>query len=81
MTFNVTVAAYLTSVHQPTASAGLAVVRALVFPLGLLYIITEYFPDVPFLLAIVTGEVLAAIIAISLLVNFRPSQVLGKARF
>jgi len=79
--FNVTVAAYLTSVHQPTASAGLAVVRALIFPLGLLYIITEYFPEIPFLFAIVVGEILAAGIAFALLVNYRPSRVLAKARF
>lgn len=76
---NVIVAAYLTSIHQPTASATVAILRALVFPLGLLYIITRFFPDIPFLVAITAGEMLALIVAIFFFLHYRPGKIFIKA--
>jgi putative MATE family efflux protein len=77
---NIIVSAYLTTIHHATASATLAIMRALVLPLGFLYILLEYFTDVPFLLAITGGEMVASLLAIYLYFKFRPEKVFAKAR-
>ena len=74
---NVMIAAYLTAIHRPSPSAVVAVLRALVFPLGLLYLIVEFFPEIPFLAAITAGEMLTLFIAIFLFMNYRPSRVIA----
>ena len=75
MGLNVVLAGYLTSVHQPTASLIVAVLRTMLLPLGLLYIIIEFFTEVPFLLAITAGEIIASIVAIFLFMKFKPSKI------
>lgn len=80
---NFNIAAYLTAVHQPTASAIVAILRAAVFPLGLLYILTEFYPDIPFLVAITAGEMLTLIVTVFLFIRYRPSALashLARAR-
>lgn len=74
---NVMIAAYLTAIHRPSPSAAVAILRALVFPLGLLYLITEFFPEIPFLAAITAGEMLTLFIAVFLFMNYRPSRVIA----
>jgi Na+-driven multidrug efflux pump len=74
---NVMVAAYLTAIHRPSPSAVVAILRALVFPLGLLYLITEFFPEIPFLAAITAGEMLTLFITVSLFMTYRPGKVIN----
>lgn len=72
---NITIVAYLTSIHRPAASAVVAALRALVFPLGLLFVITRYFPEIPFLAAVTAGEMLAFGVALWLLWKHRPGKL------
>ena len=72
---NIIFVAYLTSVHRPTASAVVAVLRAFVFPLGLLFVITQRFPEIPFLVAVTAGEMLAFLVAVWLLLKHRPGKL------
>ena len=76
---NIIFVAYLTSVHRPTASAVVAVLRALVFPLGLLFVIIQYFPEIPFLVAVTAGEMLAFLVAVWLLLKHRPGKLFATA--
>lgn len=75
---NVIIIAYLTSIHKPSASATVAILRAFVLPIGLLYIFIQFFPDIPFLAAITAGEMLAFLIAGWLLLSYRPSSLFPK---
>lgn len=72
---NVIIIAYLTAIHRPSASAIVAMLRAFVLPLSLLYILIRFFPDIPFLAAITAGEMLAFLIAGWLLLAHRPSSL------
>ena len=72
---NIMISGYLTAVHRPGPSASIAVLRAMIFPLGLLYILIEFFPDVPFPAAVTGGEILALVLAVLLFIKFRPSKV------
>lgn len=72
---NVIIIAYLTAIHRPTASAAVAMLRAFVLPLSLLYIFIRFFPDIPFLAAITVGEMLAFLIAGWLLLTHRPGSL------
>lgn len=75
---NIIISAYLTAIHQPGASATVAILRALIFPLGFLYILTEFFPHIPFLVAITAGEIVTLIIATFLYLKFRPARIFLK---
>lgn len=77
---NVIIIAYLTSIHKPSASATVAILRAFVLPLGLLYILMRFFPEIPFLVAITAGEMLAFLIAAWLLAAHRPSRLFSPAK-
>ena len=78
---NVMIAAYLTAIHRPSPSAVVASLRALILPLGLLYLITEFFPGISFLVAITAGEMLTIIIAIFLFLNYKPSKAFLKVDY
>lgn len=75
---NILIVAYLTSVHRPTASAAIAVLRALLFPLGLLYVITQFFPQIPFLVAVTAGEMLAFLVAVWFFLKHRPGRLFAR---
>ena len=72
---NVMISGYLTAIHRPTPSAVIAVLRAMIFPLGLLYLIVVYFPDINLLVAVTIGEILTLFIAGVLFVMHKPDKV------
>lgn len=74
---NVVVSAYLTAIHHSLASASIAILRSLVFPLALLYVLTQWLSHWPFLLALTGAEALTLVIATLLFIRFRPHRVLG----
>lgn len=75
---NIMISGYLTAVHRPGPSASIAVLRAMIFPLALLYILINYFPEIPFPAAVTGGEILALVLAVFLFMKFRPSKVVPK---
>ncbi len=76
---NVVISAYLTATHKAMASATIALLRSLILPLALLFILTQFFPQWPFLLAITGAEALTLIMAFWLYVQYRPDRLLNDA--
>jgi len=75
---NIMIAGYLTAIHKPGPSAVVAMLRAMILPLGSLYILIKFFPDVPLPAAVTGGEMVALIVAIILFNTFSPAKVLEK---
>lgn len=72
---NVIIISYLTSIQRATASALVAVLRAFVLPLGLMFLFLNFLPQIPFVAAITLGEMLAFLVSCWLLMIHRPSRL------
>jgi len=72
---NLMAAAYLTSIHKPTSSALVSFLRALVLPLGLLWVLVNTFPEIPFLYAVLAAEMITLIVALVLYFRNRPETL------
>jgi Na+-driven multidrug efflux pump len=72
---NLMASAYLTTIHKPNASATVSVLRALILPLGFLYILVTWFPEIPFLFAVLGAEIITMFVAIFLYLKNRPDAL------
>ena len=75
---NMVVSAYLTAVHHALASAVIALSRSLIFPLGWLLVLTQWFPQQAFISALPLAEVCTLVIAAALFAAYRPQRVVGQ---
>jgi len=72
---NIVISAYLTTIQRPGASAIVSSLRALILPLGFLYLFLKHFPEIEFMTAILLAELIATIVAAGLFIKFRPSRL------
>ncbi len=75
---NLMASAYLTAIHKPNESTVVAMLRALVLPLGLLYILLKFFPQTPFLYAVLAAEVMTLFVAFVLYFKNKPEGLLAR---
>jgi len=72
---NVVISAYLTAIHHAAASAIIALLRSLVFPLLWLAVLMKLLPEWSIVSALTLAEVCTLVIAACLFVRYRPSRI------
>jgi MATE family, multidrug efflux pump len=74
---NVVISTYLTAIHHAFASAIVALLRSLVFPLLWLAVLIQWMPERSIVSALTLAEVCTLVVAAYLFIRYRPSQVLA----
>lgn len=70
---NVLLSSYLTAIHQPAASAAIALLRSLILPVSVLMVLFWWLPGYPLLMALPLAEWLTFVVALALFLRFKPA--------
>lgn len=70
---NVLLSSYLTAIHQPAASAVIALLRSLILPVSMLMVLFWWLPGYPLLMALPLAEWLTFVVALALFLRFKPA--------
>lgn len=70
---NVLLSSYLTAIHQPAASAVIALLRSLILPVSVLMVLFWWLPGYPLLMALPLAEWLTFVVALALFLRFKPA--------
>ena len=70
---NVLLSSYLTAIHQPAASAAIALLRSLILPVSVLMALFWWLPGYPLLMALPLAEWLTFVVALALFLRFKPA--------
>ncbi|MGM8226531.1 MATE family efflux transporter [Cellvibrio sp. ARAG 10.3] len=70
---NVLLSSYLTAIHQPAASAAIALLRSLILPVSVLMVLFWWLPAYPLLMALPLAEWLTFVVALALFLRFKPA--------
>lgn len=75
---NVTLSVYLTAMQKPLPSMTVALSRGFILPVGLLFLLSVWLPDMQFLIALPLAEGLTLVLALLLFWHYTPDKVINK---